>query len=40
VRYSSADFDRWAFAIERHRRALHGKTLMLKGNRFDPTGTP
>jgi hypothetical protein len=31
VRYSSADFDQWAFAIDRHRRALHGKTLMLKG---------
>jgi hypothetical protein len=31
VRYSSADFDQWAFAIDRHRRAPHGKTLMLKG---------
>jgi len=31
VRYSSADFDQWAFAIDRHRRASHGKTLMLKG---------
>src|SRR5674536_171403 len=31
VRYSSVDFDQWAFAIDRHRRAPHGKTLMLKG---------
>jgi hypothetical protein len=31
VRYSSADFDQWAFAIDRHRRAPHGKTLVLKG---------
>ena len=31
VRYSSADFDQWAFAIDRHRRAPRGKTLMLKG---------
>ena len=26
VRYSSADFDQWVFAIDRHRRSLHGKT--------------
>jgi hypothetical protein len=29
VRYSSADFDQWAFAIDRHRGALHSKTLIV-----------
>src|ERR1019366_2570773 len=32
VRSSSADFDRWAFATGRHRRARHGKTDMLIGS--------
>jgi len=31
VKSSSEDFDQWAFAIDRHRRAPHGKTHMLKG---------
>ena len=31
VTYSSIDFEQWAFAIDQHRRALHGKTLMPKG---------
>jgi len=31
VRSSSEGFDQWAFAIDRHRRALLGKMDMLKG---------
>jgi hypothetical protein len=31
VKSSSDDFDPWAFAIGRHRRAPHGKTDMLNG---------
>jgi transposase InsO family protein len=30
VRSSSEDFDRWAFAIDRRRRAPHGKTDTLQ----------
>jgi hypothetical protein len=29
---SSEDFDQWAFVIDRHRRAPHGKTDMLNGS--------
>lgn len=29
VKFSSDGFDQWAFAISRHRRVPHGKTLAL-----------
>ncbi len=29
---SSEDFDQWAFVIDRHHRAPHGKTDMLNGS--------
>jgi hypothetical protein len=29
AKFSSDDFDQWAFAISRRRRVAHGKTLAL-----------
>jgi hypothetical protein len=31
AKFSSDDFDQWAFAISRRRRVPHGKTDMPKG---------
>src|SRR6266404_2804541 len=40
AKFSSDDFDQWAFAISRRLRVPHGKRICRTADRFDPTGMP